>query len=311
MNRVKETTKGAHALVRLGWFHRYPARFATEVVTEMIVEAQQRLGRKPSLLLDPFAGTGATLAAARQLSIPSVGTELTTLGALIAQLRLDPPGETEEVLHRASTWIRRKHALTHAVHPELRTWLGDANAETLSTLKLIIAQERDPRVVRFLTIALSSALRPSSCWLPGSIKPQVDPHRLPSSLEGSFVRSMRALARDCEIERSDGAIPSLAFQADALAIPIADNKCECVITSPPYFTTYDYFDVHRLSYLAFGWSRSIDAQVGRRVAISLDGISFDPPNAFADWYRNDFKAESTIKGRALRLYSQRLSDHLL
>ena len=44
---------------QLGWFHRYPARFHQDALHEIFERVYLALGI-PSLVLDPFAGTGST-----------------------------------------------------------------------------------------------------------------------------------------------------------------------------------------------------------------------------------------------------------
>jgi hypothetical protein len=77
--------------VDLGWYHRYPARFASDVLTTMLTGIIRRSKEPLMTCLDPFAGTGASMAACRQLGIGSMGVELTRLGVEIARLRFEPP----------------------------------------------------------------------------------------------------------------------------------------------------------------------------------------------------------------------------
>jgi hypothetical protein len=88
----------AQKQVVLGWFHRYPARFAADVVTGMLGEVIVKTRRPVTSVLDPFCGTAAVTSASRQLGISAVGLELTTLGVNVGRLRLDPP---------ANPWVRR------------------------------------------------------------------------------------------------------------------------------------------------------------------------------------------------------------
>ena len=50
----------------LGWFHRYPARFAPRTVIQMLRTAYKRVGGGPCTVLDPFAGSNSTGAAAER-----------------------------------------------------------------------------------------------------------------------------------------------------------------------------------------------------------------------------------------------------
>lgn len=122
--------------IELGWFHRYPARFSTDVVDAMLTGLLRRLGRMPRLCLDPFSGTGATLAACRQLAIPSVGVELTRLGVEISTLRVQPPTQIDaaanQLLNIPMQVARDSGGRRVKVHDDLVNWLGARNSDLLS-----------------------------------------------------------------------------------------------------------------------------------------------------------------------------------
>jgi hypothetical protein len=73
---------------------------------------------------------------------------------------------------------------------------------------------------------------------------------------------------------------------------------------------YDYYDVQRLSYLAFDWPDQRAEQIGRLPGMSRDGKGFLPPPCMEELYWDIFGAESTAKGRALRAYLQAMRRHL-
>ncbi len=296
--------------VALGWFHRYPARFGEDVVLAMLKGTSIRLGHVPGSILDPFAGAGTTLAAARQLGIPSSGVELSQLGATVSQLRVDPPRDISRAAASVLGWIDGAPPATSEVGAELVSWIGDDNARVLTGYLRHIRRLNDAKVRRFATVAVSSALRPASRWLPGSIKAQVDPNRSPSPLGGSLRRSVLALARDCELESSGASAPARILVGDARSLPFESEMFDTVVSSPPYFVSYDYFDVQRLSYLAFGWPRHPTMQIGQRYGISPDGVGFVPPHGMGVWYRDEYRSENSVLGRALRAYFVGLKRHL-
>jgi DNA modification methylase len=170
----------------------------------------------------------------------------------------------------------------------------------------------DPRLKRWLMLAISSSLRAASKWLVGSIKPQIDPDRTPSPLSESFARAARQLKRDCELEQhKDSPRPLTTIRrGDARNIALPDDSVDAVITSPPYEGMYDYYDVHRLTYLAFGWPQDRDGQIGRTAMIEVDGVGFKPPQPMEGWYLKEFRKEETIEGRVLRDYFDGMEKHL-
>lgn len=297
----------------LGWFHRYPARFPADTLGRILAKIKRAQPIGHGAILDPFAGTGATLAAARRMGYSAVGLELSQLGILIAQVRLDPPKDPELATERVERWVDEYPGKSRIrVPPELVDWTGAENAQELSWYLARLSRVRERRTRRFIQLALSAAIRPSSVWLPGSIKPQIDPNRTPPRLGQNLVRAVRALARDCCLE-AEGASrfePTLVIKGDAQLLPFGAQSVDHIVTSPPYFTMYDYFDVQRLTYLAFGWPREVHLQVGRRRGISPDGVGFRAPPPLGQWYHDAFGAERTREGRALRAYLQAIRTHL-
>lgn len=306
--------RGPNSTPQLGWFHRYPARFHSDVLCQMFEGVEARLGRAPKIVLDPFAGTGSTLSFAKQQGIPSIGIELTPLGVLISKVRLNPlrcldtAGKLAEGIAAIET-----ERIAHDLPLELVFWIGQRNTFTLAIYLDQIARVKDTKLRRWLRLAVSASLRPSSKWLVGSIKPQIDPDRKPSTISGHFLRCARAIARDCETEWASFTTDtnSRILRGNAQQLKLPSHSVEAIITSPPYGTMYDYFDVHRLTYLAFGWNYDAKLQIGRSSSIERDGVGFKPPRHMARWYREQFRAEETGDGRALRAYFVAMQYHLV
>jgi DNA modification methylase len=299
--------------IHIGWFHRYPARFSQESLCQIFKGVLLKLGRYPHNILDPFTGTGASLSFAKQLGIPSFGKELTPLGVLICRVRLNPPEDLDCALAVAQQISKAEcKGNSERINPELRVWIGEENSSRLDCILSKLADIKDERIHDWLHLALSSALRPSSIWLAGSIKPQVDPLRSHSDIRNHFLRMAKTLRKDCqrEICRYKPDCPSVVFQGDSCHLELESDSVDVILTSPPYGSMYDYFDVHRLSYLAFGWKQSKVQQIGKSAGIERDGNGFIPPSFMKRWYYNNFRREVTIEGRSLRAYFQGMNKHL-
>jgi hypothetical protein len=305
---LRRQARNGTLTVELGWFHRYPARFAPDVVATMLSGMLSRLEGPVSVVLDPFAGTGATLAGARQLGLASMGVELSALGVEVARLRLDPPPNVGAALEMVEDWSEAPAPARPDLDGELVGWLGADNARALTGYLHALAGVADARMARFGRVAISQALRPASRWLVGSVKVTADPKRTPPPIGMHLRRWARVIAADCRTEQLASA-PGLIMAGDACRLPLARSSVDAVVTSPPYFVTYDYFEVNRLSYLAFGWPRPRHLQVGMRFGHQRDGTGFVPPAALARWYAEDFSAEDGFFGRALRAYCQRMAAH--
>jgi hypothetical protein len=163
-------------------------------------------------------------------------------------------------------------------------------------------------VRRLGLVAISQALRPSSKWLPGSVKLTMDHSRTPPGFDQQLQRWLRRIANDCQLEkaRAQAGIEAHIIKGDAVNLPLRPGLFDAVVTSPPYFVTYDYFEVNRLSYIAFEWDQPRSTQVGIRYGVSPDGVGFQAPESLRHWYEDRYRGESTVFGRALRLYVQRM-----
>jgi DNA modification methylase len=304
----------------LGWFHRYPARFAADVVTSMLADVIARARRPIMSVLDPFCGTGTVVSAARQLGLSATGVELTPLGVLIGQLRLNPPRSPWDDAAWCERLANEPPAPSPSIDSRLTTWLGDHNARLLTAWLPLVADLDDARTRRFAMVAISQSLRPSSRWLVGSIKATIDPDRTPIPLDQSLRRWSRQLARDCAAEQDALARVCSVFRStssdaelrsgDARALAMPDASVDAIVTSPPYFITYDYVDVQRLSYLAFNWAIRRKDQVGAKYGHPPTDATVKLPEAFRFWYVDQFHAESTALGRALRAYVDGMRAHI-
>jgi hypothetical protein len=80
-------------------FYRYPARFSPQIARATI-EAFSRPG---DTILDPFMGGGTSLVEGRALGRHSVGSDISSLAAFVAQVKTTTL--TDEDLERVAEWV--------------------------------------------------------------------------------------------------------------------------------------------------------------------------------------------------------------
>ena len=197
-------------------------------------------------ILDPFAGAGTTLLAARERGIPSTGYDLSPLAVLVSNTK------TAAFSWRrlAAIWrdleMRLKQnnlRIINRSYPELlRKALPDGRLEALGTISAHIEQIKSSAQERnFFRLALMAILPrfsqavASGGWLRWSM--QGSRVENVSSSFKSQVEMMLSDVRNARLRRGTGWRTRIA---DARSLPAPDAKYSAVISSPPYPNRHDY-----------------------------------------------------------------------
>ncbi|CAH3686682.1 MULTISPECIES: site-specific DNA-methyltransferase [Serratia] len=244
------------------WF-RYSAGFSAEWVVAEIETFQEETGNK-AVVLEPFTGSGTTNIAADSLGVSSYGFEGHPFVARIAQAKQNWNLNTNE-LRRAS-----KETLELATSLKINSdnsrysefnLLGKCYSlesfyklEQLKAAYEMLAEPHNP-VWELVRLNITSILRACSHvgtaqWqyiLPNKSKSKVlDPFE-------AFNAKMEIMVADMEYAVSSGwECCSNISQHDVRQSFIAPQKCNLIITSPPYPNNYDYADATRLEMMFWG-----------------------------------------------------------
>ncbi len=230
-------------------WYLFPHSFTGELVhalaREWALDGQDRV-------LDPFAGTGTTLLAAKERKVPAFGYDLSPLAVLASNVKTGSFARASLERHWHALEDRPAHEPARSagrVYPALvRQALPDGRLEALDALAAgIDALDASPAERDFFRLALISLIPRFSRavanggWLRWSSE---DPD--PGSVEEAFRARVEAMLSDlreddtAEDDTAEDANVWKVQRADARLLPDTVEAYTAVITSPPYPNRHDY-----------------------------------------------------------------------
>lgn len=239
------------------WF-RYSAGFSAEWAEHTIQKYS------PSLVLDPFAGSGTTLLASEVSGCMAYGYESHPFVFRIAVAKTRWYQSTEKLLEAANVFL--EHA-SQNVSPEIG-YIPDLlkkcyTQEVLRQLFALraaysfIVERFSTEISELIWLALTAILR--SCSFVGTAQWQyVLPNkRKLNSLNpfGAFKQKISDIVEDMIILKNAGCrndATILLHDARTASENIHPQSVDLVITSPPYPNNYDYADATRLEMTFWG-----------------------------------------------------------
>ncbi len=298
--------------------HPFPARMPLAVAGHLIAGTTSC----EATVLDPMAGSGTTLIAARQLGRSAVGFDLDPLAVLVsrsatrtfAAARLD--ALRARILQRADKAVGRirlaeiREDLPGEDQTFIRYWFPQRAQKQLFALASAIAKEptgpgQELAWVVFSSLIIAKSIgasfaldlarsRPHKC----ARKPVVLPFT-------AWDRRFRTTVARLPFVDRPGAPNARVASGDARSLPIAEGSADLVLTSPPYLNAIDYVRSHKFSLLWMGHSleelRELrGAMIGtERGMWNLDGV----PQPLEDRL-----SRSVVEDRRRALLRKYLSD---
>lgn len=254
----KETKRTETNYISHG-YHRYPAKFIPQIVNRLIMEFTD----KNDIIFDPFGGCGTTLVEAKVLGRRSVGFDINPVAKLITETKITPiyPTKLENYLkdfEKNYEIIKNKDIFSN--HSErTKYWFDSIIQEELDKLFATINEIKDYQIRRFYLCAFSHILKNCSKWLMKSIKPQIDPNKIPPDVFTTFIGHIKhMMLKNSEfysiLEESDNLKTSskMRLRDSTKKFPLDASSIDLIITSPPYVTSYEYADLHQLILLWLG-----------------------------------------------------------
>lgn len=233
----------------------FPHSFTSELVHALIAEWKLQTADK---ILDPFAGAGTTLLAAREKGISAAGYDLSPLATLAAQVKI----EDYSVEELETAWCELDRKLkprrwngANRKYPELvRKALPGRLLSAFETVDKEIANLQASAAARnFFRLALLSLIPSfSRAVATGGWLKWVNSGKRADSLPRDFGQRVRLMLDDLRTTKLPNGGTWKVGIADARAIPESANAYAAVITSPPYPNRHDYTRVFGVE-LLFGF----------------------------------------------------------
>ncbi len=240
-------------------YHRYPAKFIPQIINRLI----SNYTNKEDIVLDPFGGCGTTLVESKVLGRKSIGFDINPVAKLITETKTTPikPVTLNNYLNKfIDTYNQLKFEDVSTLHSDrISYWFDPAVQIQLDRIFFSIKKIKSNKTKRFFLCAFSNVLKNCSRWLMKSIKPQIDPDKIPPDVFKTFLSHIHhMIVKNREFYELLESSGNLATQTNMKLIdstkkfPLKDQSIDLIVTSPPYVTSYEYADLHQLILLWLG-----------------------------------------------------------
>jgi cellobiose-specific phosphotransferase system component IIB len=237
--------------------HAYPAKFPAFIATKAINYARMQ-GVNIRHVADIFCGCGTVALEAKINNIDFWGCDINPVATLIAKVK----SETFSVktLNKYYNLIiqdynnRSTNDMQYSVaNDRLVYWFDKAHYLDLYKLLAAIESISNKKYKQAFKCIFSSILKPTSRWLTKSIKPQIDPKKIPVGVIDAFRSQFSKFVKAVE-ERNINSNASIKIEKMNFLKKQKLPNVSLIITSPPYVTSYEYADLHQLSSLWLGYT---------------------------------------------------------
>ncbi|WP_158094240.1 DNA methyltransferase [Erythrobacter donghaensis] len=222
--------------------HPYPAKFISDLPAAIL----DALPSRPNtLLMDPFCGSGTTLAEGQRRGLQTIGVDLNPVACLIARVKTAPlPKSAAQSAAMVLDKLGNSAALVPLI-PNLGHWFkGSVQAQLANLMQAI--SEAPAADQDFLKLAASSIIVRVSNQDSDTRYAAVDKPVTGSDVAKLFERACNKLYEALE-RRDYDLVNSRVIESDILSFDCEDleKKVGIFITSPPYPNAYEYWLYHK------------------------------------------------------------------
>jgi tRNA G10 N-methylase Trm11 len=224
-------------------WYTFPHSFTSELVHALADD--WRLTAKDHIL-DPFAGAGTTLLAAREKGIPASGYDLSPLAVLASRVKIT----NYRTAQLKTSWTRLSRNIKAGKQNRASKHYPKLVSEALPGNTLAAFEALDGAIASldasaaeqaFFRLALLSTIpRYSRAVAEGGWLKWVERRTESSTLPGVFTERVRVMMADLDEAQRPRRNLWTVKSADARSLPDKPSTYSAVITSPPYPNRHDY-----------------------------------------------------------------------
>lgn len=237
--------------------HPYPAKYIPQIPAALLDYLSLPAG---SIVLDPFCGSGTTLLEANIRGLDAVGIDSNPIAALISRTKCTPLNEErrriiEEVASTAGQYFSGQD--NPGEIPDFLNrdhWFQKNMLRELGYINYVVHTVEDPVCRDFLSTAFSAIIVKTSNQ-ESDTRWRAKKKNLPHGYAiEEFQRKIFLMLRGFDELSAYKLGSTTVYTRDARDLDILpDEGMACVITSPPYMNSYDYYLYHKLRMFWLGY----------------------------------------------------------
>jgi DNA modification methylase len=189
-------------------------------------------GRPGGTVLDPFVGSGTTLAEANRHGMDAIGTEVNPAAVELARV-FTLAGKSVAI--RKAALEECQQQLASCLLQGTSSLFGDSSTSLIDDVLCAYKQCSSAESANLVAVTLMLAMGDSA---------QLDSHRLRRAF-GQVGQVVEDLA--------DEITPSRVYAADARRLPLLSRSVDFIVTSPPYINVFNYHQNYRQAIERLGW----------------------------------------------------------
>ncbi|MBD3807966.1 MAG: hypothetical protein IE880_04530 [Epsilonproteobacteria bacterium] len=249
--------------------HPYPAKFPPSVPHQLL----QKLSKPGDVVLDPFCGSGTTLAEGLSFDCNVIGNDINFIALLISKVKTSNYSENDFM--QCELYIKqiqdnykvKKNIISKTEFKGIEHWFQDNVRYELDLIKEIIITIKDKKQKELLELVFSTIILDVSNQESDTRYASIDKNIQDDATIELFIKKYYLVKGKVSKFNYNENLTTIILNEDARQLKsIKDNSVDIIITSPPYANTYDYYLYHkqRMNWLDFDFNTSKNMEIGSR-----------------------------------------------